>query len=39
MTKGFRVLRFSNQEIQNSPDLVARCILSALDELPPVAKA
>ena len=31
--KGFRVLRFSNQEIQGSPDLVAGRILEALEEL------
>ena len=36
--KGFRVLRFSNAEIQGSPDLVADRILSALDELPPVPR-
>jgi very-short-patch-repair endonuclease len=34
--KGFRVLRFSNREIQGSPDLVAGRILAALEELPPV---
>jgi very-short-patch-repair endonuclease len=38
LAKGFRVLRFSNREIQGSPDLVADRILSALDELPPVRK-
>jgi very-short-patch-repair endonuclease len=36
--KGFRVLRFSNQEIQGSPDLVAGRILEAIGELPPVPK-
>jgi very-short-patch-repair endonuclease len=36
MAKGFRVLRFSNREIQNSPDVVATRVLAALDELPPV---
>jgi very-short-patch-repair endonuclease len=34
--KGFRVLRFSNREIQGSLDLVAGRILAALEELPPV---
>jgi very-short-patch-repair endonuclease len=34
--KGFRVLRFSNVEIQGSPDLVAGRIHQALEELPPV---
>jgi very-short-patch-repair endonuclease len=36
--KGFRLLRFSNAEIQGSPDLVAGRILQALEELPPVRK-
>jgi very-short-patch-repair endonuclease len=36
--KGFRVLRFSNQEIQGSPDLVAGRILAALEELPPIPR-
>jgi very-short-patch-repair endonuclease len=36
--KGFRVLRFSNREIQGSPDLVAGRILAALEELPPVPR-
>ncbi|MFI4963961.1 MAG: endonuclease domain-containing protein [Caulobacterales bacterium] len=34
--KGFRVLRFSNEEIRGAPDLVAARILAALDELGPV---
>jgi very-short-patch-repair endonuclease len=34
--KGFRVLRFSNSEIQGSPDLVLGRIVEALEELPPV---
>ena len=34
--KGFRVLRFSNQEIQGSPDLVPGRILEPIEELPPV---
>ena len=38
MAKGFRVLRFSNQEIHGSPDLVAGRILAALEELPPVPR-
>jgi very-short-patch-repair endonuclease len=33
--KGFRVLRFSNREIQSEPELVADRILSTLNELPP----
>lgn len=36
--KGFRVLRFSNQEIAGSPDLVAGRILDALEQLGPVPK-
>jgi very-short-patch-repair endonuclease len=36
--KGFRVLRFSNREIQGSPDLVAGRIFVALEDLPPVPK-
>jgi very-short-patch-repair endonuclease len=36
--KGFQVLRFSNQEIAGSPDLVAARILSSLDELGPVPR-
>jgi very-short-patch-repair endonuclease len=32
------VLRFSNQEIQGSPDLVAGRILAALEELPPIPR-
>jgi very-short-patch-repair endonuclease len=36
--KGFRVLRFSNQEIHNSPEFVADRILAALDELGPVPR-
>jgi very-short-patch-repair endonuclease len=36
--KGFRVLRFSNQEIMGSAELVADRILAALDELGPVPK-
>ena len=36
--KGFRVLRFSNQEIQGSPDLVAGRILIAIEKLPPIPK-
>jgi very-short-patch-repair endonuclease len=36
--KGFRVLRFSNQEIRSAPDLVADRILAALDELGPVPR-
>jgi very-short-patch-repair endonuclease len=36
--KGFRVLRFSNSEIQGSPDLVVGRILAAVDELPPLRK-
>jgi very-short-patch-repair endonuclease len=35
--KGFRVLKFTNREIQGEPELVANRILTALDELPPVA--
>jgi very-short-patch-repair endonuclease len=34
--KGFRVLRFSNQEILGSPHLVADRIVAALEELPPI---
>ena len=37
-TKGFRVLRFSNREIHNEPELVADRILRSLDELPPLPK-
>jgi very-short-patch-repair endonuclease len=36
--KGFRVLRFSNQEISGSADLVADRILAAVDELGPVPR-
>ena len=36
--KGFRILRFSNREIQDSPDIVASRILAALEELPPVPR-
>jgi very-short-patch-repair endonuclease len=36
--KGFRVLRFSNQEVQGSPDFVAGRILAAIEQLPPVPK-
>ena len=36
--KGFRVLRFSNREIQGSPDLAASRILAALEDLPPVPR-
>jgi very-short-patch-repair endonuclease len=36
--KGFRVLRFSNREIQGSPDLVAGRIIAAIEELPPIPK-
>ena len=34
--KGFRVLRFSNQEIHGSPELVADRILAAIEQLGPV---
>jgi very-short-patch-repair endonuclease len=34
--KGFRVLRFTNREIQGSPDLVAGRILASLEDLPPI---
>jgi very-short-patch-repair endonuclease len=36
--QGFRVLRFSNREIQGSPELVADRILTALAQLPPVRR-
>jgi very-short-patch-repair endonuclease len=36
--KGFRVLRFSNQEIHGSAEFVADRILAAVDELGPVPK-
>src|SRR5258708_9787762 len=36
--KGFRVLRFSNQEIRSAPDLVADRVLAALNELGPVPR-
>jgi very-short-patch-repair endonuclease len=36
--KGFRVLRFSNAEVHNSPDLVADRILAAIEELGPVPR-
>jgi len=36
--QGFRVLRFSNREIQNEGDAVAERILSAVNELPPARK-
>jgi very-short-patch-repair endonuclease len=36
--QGFRVLRFSNAEIHNSPELVADRILAAVDELGPVPR-
>ena len=36
--KGFRVLRFSNREIQGSPDLVAGRILEAVETLGPVPR-
>jgi very-short-patch-repair endonuclease len=36
--KGFRVLRFSNREIQGEPELVADRILAAIDELGPIPK-
>ena len=36
--KGFRVLRFSNREIQNSPEEVADRILAAIEKLGPVPK-
>jgi very-short-patch-repair endonuclease len=36
--KGFRVLRFSNSEVHNSPDLVADRILSAIEELGPIPR-
>jgi very-short-patch-repair endonuclease len=35
---GFRVLRFSNSEIHNSPEFVADRILAIVDELGPVPK-
>jgi very-short-patch-repair endonuclease len=34
--KGFRVLRFSNREIQNDGDFVADRILAAAEQLPPI---
>ena len=36
--KGLRVLRFSNQEIHNSLDVVADRILAAIEELGPVPR-
>ncbi len=36
IARGFRVLRFSNHEIQGDGESVAERILSALDELPPI---
>jgi very-short-patch-repair endonuclease len=36
--QGFRVLRFSNSEIHNSPDQVADRILAAIEELGPVRR-
>jgi very-short-patch-repair endonuclease len=36
--KGFRVLRFSNQEIHNAPELVADRILAAIEQLGPVPR-
>jgi very-short-patch-repair endonuclease len=35
---GFRVLRFSNQEIHNSPELVADRILAAIEQLAPIPR-
>jgi very-short-patch-repair endonuclease len=36
--KGFRVLRFGNLEIHNSPELVADRILAAIEQLGPVPR-
>jgi very-short-patch-repair endonuclease len=38
VAKGFRVLRFSNLEIHNSPELVAERVLAAIEELGPVPR-
>jgi very-short-patch-repair endonuclease len=38
LAKGFRVLRFSNREIQGAPDFVAERILAALEQLPPIPR-
>ncbi|HLZ75742.1 endonuclease domain-containing protein [Phenylobacterium sp.] len=38
LMKGFRVLRFSNQEIHNSLNVVADRILAAIGELGPVPR-
>ncbi len=36
--KGFKVLRFTNSEIHNSPEFVADRILAAIEELGPIPK-
>jgi very-short-patch-repair endonuclease len=36
--KGFRVLRFNNSEIHNSPELVADRILAAIEALGPIPR-